>query len=112
MSTDRPGASEVRIVARAPLLRTGLASLAAQVGAETTDAAGAALTLRGPDTAATDADVELVVDGTTVVVTVRRVPDPATWATAFRLLEVLLAPQPADARRESSTGGVASPDRR
>jgi hypothetical protein len=90
MPTDPPPPSSVRIVARTPLLRSGLERLVARAGAVATDRAGASLTVRTADSASTDPDLEIILDDDRVTIAVQRVPDAATWATAHRLLRVLI----------------------
>lgn len=81
-----------RVVARVPLLRSGLERLAADAGVDVTGDAGRAgdaatdLTLRSADTVSDGSPVDIVVAGDAVVVTCRAVPDDATWIAITRLV--------------------------
>jgi hypothetical protein len=78
------------VVASAPLLRAGLERAALVAGLQlASEQAAGAIGLHTPDTAPTNASVDLTVGANHVTIAFTALPEPATWAAVWALLAEL-----------------------
>jgi hypothetical protein len=87
-----PGAPiQAVVVASAPLLRVGLERAVLAAGLQlVTEQAAPAIGLHTPDTAPTDASMDLTVGSNHITIALTAIPEPATWTAVWALLAELL----------------------
>jgi hypothetical protein len=82
----------VAVLTRNPLIRAGYERAVSITRLELHSGIdGADLALRSEDDHPSEAPIEIVVGHGNAVVTVRTVPDEATWSAALKLLKALLS---------------------